>query len=967
MRTIVALCASLSILGGAAPAMAVQGDDVVRQIQGERSYRVETPRGQRTHAQQPAWQEFLDRHGDQWVAQWDEATGTPARFWGEGWEVDAAALATDEGAFAISEAILAQESGLLGKDVSPSTLQRVVVDRTAGITTVTFQQTWQGLRVDETRLSLRFKQGRFVMGQVETLPSLLNTPTTPSVSKDAALRAATSHLGWDSDYQVFSSELVILPIRGESSVTSRLAWRFELSNRAERSHPVVWMDALDGRTIGWHQLIRHASGTVAGNADDRYPENGQADVGMRFLSIEGDDGSGTTDTNAAFTLSGDAPDTVSFEVGSEFFTIESLGGETTFGGELASDGGLVVVAPNPNSGAGAQRRQRAQLDIHIAAHIVRDRAVLINPSFVWAGVQAEVNVNLDDDACNAWFDPSNNPNNSSVNFLRQGFGQGGTECNNTGRVWDVMFHEYGHGFHIWNMLPAAGSYDGALGEGMGDYLSATINDDPGMARGFFVGDSNGLRNIDANRVWPNDIAPGQIHTTGLIIGSTLWDLRTALIAEYGAAGLAHADQIYLAITQRASDIPTTYAEAILADDDNGNLADGTPNSCLISEQFGLHGLGPGAGGDVANYAVEFDPVSTLSPGEAAELELNTFLTNAECVEGSILEARLSWSADRGAEPGSFEELPFSADGSGFFSVMTPSFEDGTYFRYFIELIDDSGDVVITLPEGSVTDPWYGAWVGGDVLWEDDFEDGDGGFTSELIEGGDQEGANDWMRERPKGGGLSENGEGGDPADAASGEWAWGNDLQPQQNWNGAYQNEIHNVLRSGPLDAGSGGAHLQFRRWLTVEDGFWDQAWIEVNGTVIWENHAGSSQNNASNHHLDSHWAFRSYDVTDLVEDGQIEVEWHLQSDQGLFFGGWTIDDVRVVSGEGGGVIPGDDDDAADDDDDAAGDDDDDRGPSAGGFEGTGCTCNGNINPTSSSAWALVALLGGLVGVRRRR
>ena len=207
-----------------------------------------------------------------------------------------------------------------------------------------------------------------------------------------------------------------------------------------------------------------------------------------------------------------------------------------------------------------------------------------------------------------------------------------------------------------------------------------------------------------------------------------------------------------------------------------------------------------------------------------------------------------------------------------------------------------------------------------------------------------------MREVPKGGG-------GDPVGGASGDYAWGNDLQAVETGDGLYENQAHNVLRSGPIEVGSGEVHLQFRRWLTVEDGMWDHAYIEVNGTRIWTNLSGPSEEDSANHHIDEHWAFRSYDVTEFVDDGVIEVEWHLESDWAVAFGGWTIDDVRVVETDGGGPVPGDDDDDDDNDDDG-GDDD--------GGEGRGCSCNANLAPASGSLGALLALLGA-VSVRRRR
>ena len=954
MRTIALVATSLAALA-ASPAAAVQGDGPVRSIVGERAHRLESPAVQRQHAKGAAWQDFLARRGGQWTARFDDATGTPVRFYGSGWDVDAARLATDKGAFAIARDILRDEIALLGPGVTVEDLEPLVVDRTDGIVTVTFQQRWRGVRVDETRLSLRFKFDRFVMGQVETLPA----PTAdvrPDVAPGAAVVEAASVLGITP--QVLSEELVVLPIRGDKGVTDHLAWRFELRDPAQVTHPIVWVDAHSGRVLGWEELVRHATGTVLGEIDDRWPENGLTEAPLRWISLSGQGGNGTSDDVGAFSLSGGTPDTITLQVGSQHFDIDSDTGDTTFAAFHQSEGGDVLMLPDPAGNNAAQRRERAQLDAHVAAHVVRDASLVMNPNFTWADVQVDVNVNIESlpgsngAGCNAWMEPHPNPNNGNINFLRQGSG-----CNNTARVADVVYHEYGHGFHFYNVINGAGDFDGAISEGFGDYLSATITGDAAMARGFFAGSSDPLRNIEPNQVWPEDI--GEIHYTGLIAAGALWDTRTALMDEYGDfAGDAAADLLYLAATQRASDTPTVYDEVILADDDNGNLADGTPNICLINDAFALHGLGPGVDGS-ALYAVQLADLPAVVPAEQPiELAVNASIANPQCASGGLTGVRFLWTDGDGGV-GSFETASATPDGGDSFSTLLPGQDAGTLVRYRVEVLGDGGEVVATSPSGSVTDPWHATFVGGEVVYSEDFEGGDGGFEGVLLEGPDQEGANDWMWEPPKGGG-------GDPESGASGFFAWGNDLQPEPNWNGLYQGNVRSYLASPPLPAEGERVFLQFNRWLTVEDGFWDHAFVEVNGTRIWENFAGPNQNDSSNHHEDREWVFRSYEVTDLVEDGQIEVEWHLESDGGLELGGWTVDDVQVVTlGE---FVPGDDDDSVGDDDDAAGDDDD-GGNGGGGrasFAGNGCTCS-TTEPATGSLLALGLLGFGLVGLRRRR
>src|SRR5690606_20747905 len=78
---------------------------------------------------------------------------------------------------------------------------------------------------------------------------------------------------------------------------------------------------------------------------------------------------------------------------------------------------------------------------------------------------------------------------------------------------------------------------------------------------------------------------------GRIIGGALWDLRKLLVAKLGSTtGIAHTDRIWYEATRRAVDIPSMYVEALIVDDDDGDLANGTPNGCEINAAFGPHGL-----------------------------------------------------------------------------------------------------------------------------------------------------------------------------------------------------------------------------------------------------------------------------------------------------------------------------------------------------------------------------------------
>ncbi len=865
---------ALIALSLAPAAHAVDAHGTHRWAPGTRAESVAHPATQQRLNRSAAWQDFEARHGA-WTALWDEATQRPARFWGEGWDVAPEVLADDAALADYGFAILASERDLLGVDVTD--LRPLVVARADGITTVTYAQDFRGVPVHDARISLSFKAGRFVVGQFESMSAIAAQVKTvsPALSRDDAVKAALAGLRWAwEDAEVPAADLVIAPLLSEVDATYRLAWKVEARALHLPAHRIVLVDAATGELLAWEEQVRFFSAAVKAEVDDRYPQQGLVEAPMVNAQLDSDALLSEVDANGQFEFDASTETPVSWGPGSRWFRVRDHGpGLASWDGVLGSATTELVAAPSPELDDTSARRVRAQLDAHVSAHMVRDRAIAINPGFPWAADRANVHVNKDDTACNAWFD-------GEINFVRQS-----DQCNNSARVRDVVFHEYGHGFHMYSIVQGAGAFDGALGEGLGDYMAATITGDPATARGFYRNSTQPLRDIAPNHVWPDDV--GEIHYSGIIIAGTLWDLRQALVAQYGEEeGIEHADRIFWHVARLSTDIPTAYVSALLADDDNGDLADGTPNKCTIDEQFALHGLG-----DAADVGGLFE-VSHVAPTEVeAEVDvaigLHVGLARPDCTEGSVGTVRVHYSYDSD-DVADFDVVELSGEGN--LEARLPGGPAGALLRYTIEVLDPAGVTVGSEPKGSITDPWFGVVVGQMTeLYFEDFEADDGGYTSDLLAGDpERDGANDWGHGTPQG-------DAGDPDGCYSGDGCWGNDVSPEENWNGAYQRDVHNILYSPVVSVGDvSELHLQYRRWLTIEDGVFDNAIVRVNGVEVWRQHASSSQDGGA-HHEDSHWALRSYDISGLVDGGEVQISWELQSDSGLQMGGWNIDDVRLV------------------------------------------------------------------------
>jgi MYXO-CTERM domain-containing protein len=111
-----------------------------------------------------------------------------------------------------------------------------------------------------------------------------------------------------------------------------------------------------------------------------------------------------------------------------------------------------------------------------------------------------------------------------------------------------------------------------------------------------------------------------------------------------------------------------------------------------------------------------------------------------------------------------------------------------------------------------------------------------------------------------------------------------------------YGNNNRQFLSSPVLDLSEGGLMLMLstRRWLTVEDSIYDVARVWAGSTELWRNPGSPG---GQEHTLDDAWVQHNILLDDRLDDlGEVQFHWTLQTDPGLEFGGWALDDVCVVA-----------------------------------------------------------------------
>jgi C1A family cysteine protease len=306
-------------------------------------------------------------------------------------------------------------------------------------------------------------------------------------------------------------------------------------------------------------------------------------------------------------------------------------------------------------------------------------------------------------------------------------------------------------------------------------------------------------------------------------------------------------------------------------------------------QFGTCSIG--AGGRLLQYApfpvarVAYASHSvldggngTLDPGEAAQLSVSVtnFGTGTATGVTGVLRS-LTSGVTVIDSTASFANLSTWATGASVaphFTVQAdPGLAAGTLASFELVMRSDQATDVSTFTAfiSPVT-----------VIYSNDFETSTTGWTHGATTGSD-----DWRWGAPRG--LTNH---WDCKQAASGSKVFGNDLNESgTGWDGLYQNSATDWLQSPVINCGGQiGVHLLFKRWLTVEQGIYDDARVLVNGTQVWHNPDAGDL-------LDQVWTPVDYDISTIANNNpSVQVKFDLAADPGLRFGGWNIDDVKVIA-----------------------------------------------------------------------
>lgn len=225
----------------------------------------------------------------------------------------------------------------------------------------------------------------------------------------------------------------------------------------------------------------------------------------------------------------------------------------------------------------------AGVNAYVEANVVRDYVLSHAPGFPTIGTQTFFNLYINEDSrsgitsCNALY------TGTDLVFWRN---LGG--CNNSA-FSDVVYHEYGH-----HLVAVTNNGQGQFGEGSGDVMGVLIQDSPTLGEGF-VTCGVGIRTANNMHQYP---CGGEIHDCGQLISGCVWSLRNELVVtepvdyrDIGASLFVNMLIVRGMMTPGNSTIdPLITVIYLTLDDNDANIANGTPHYAEIASAFGAHGM-----------------------------------------------------------------------------------------------------------------------------------------------------------------------------------------------------------------------------------------------------------------------------------------------------------------------------------------------------------------------------------------
>ena len=605
--------------------------------------------------------------GGRWgVYEYNPIAKSASSVIGSGYETGLS-VATDAAAELAGRSVLTQNATALGLD--SSNLRFDGAPRGAGKVGAHFQQTYQGIDVLGGRAQAIFLEstGRvFVMGadyykgiELDATPTLSSYEAEGIAQVAAPFDPATDGLNGET-------QLFVLPVpNGPESAEYHLVWRV----RVETESPVgIWVTDVDAhtgeivqRTNDVH-FLDFQGNTQAGIEVNTYCDGETTEVAS-YMQVQVSGVSTTVsdgDGNWTVPYSGTDSRTVTATLFGDYVNVNvSSGTDATFSGTATPGTPFTVEFNDGNS-------RQDERDVFEAVNDIHDYFETVDPGWGRTNTRITANVNVSG-SCNAFY-------NGTINFYEAAGG-----CANTGEIQGVVHHEYGHGVQA-SLLGGTQGNQG-LGEGNSDVLANILTQESIIGRGFNTNCTLGIRDSDNALIYPDDLN-GQIHHDGQIIAGFHWDAMMIFQDLYGLEAGTHQMAIDWHFGRKVSRPMTQPAQVLatfIANDDDGNLDNGTPHWDVYCQAASNHGYSCPA----VTAGVIIDHTAQRTRQIEGDLVLDA---DIQSTEASLDYARVVYRNQGGA----WQTADFVNVGGTAYEATLPGLAHMDEIEYYVEAADLNG-------------------------------------------------------------------------------------------------------------------------------------------------------------------------------------------------------------------------------------------------------------------------------------
>ncbi len=597
---------------------------------------------------------------------------------------------------------------------------------------VKFKQYYNDMEVMFSDISVTiFKNGNIMSANTEFYNDI-DVPAQPKISYQTAINRASDKSTKAKIKDVILSKplLKVMPYVVNKSLAYKLVYEHQYQTNELNEQFTSYVDANSGEVLWRFGNLMHAAKEVkvSGIIKDKYADAAKESKYFPNQKIRVDGNIYYTDKDGKLALNTESTDATAYLDG-KYVQVYNVN-------ESISQDNFSLSGSNVEFSWSDENSTLFERNLYYHTNVVHQYFKTIDPNQNFCDFPIEVSLMSGTGSPNAMSGGEQiyfiNIDNTSAELAGSG---------------SVLYHEYGHSmnrFHYAASGSNVGMINTACNEALADITSCAILNDSQVGKSVFTSDRNRfIRDVNNDNKYPDDVESDP-HYTGQILAGALWDFykltdmetlnRVSHFAKYETPDDAN----------DGNSFAEWFLACIVADDDDGDLSNGTPHLQELVTAFDKHNIGISL---ISGKAFYHKPVGLYTNGNGSYDVNFSFATgtNYEFLKSlvQVEKAEVVWSHWGSQE---FHTVDATINPDGTYSAKIPEQQNGSILKYHVNLTLSSSDDVIQYSSEESFEGGDLLFVGYKTFFEDDFESEKG-----WVIGEDEDDATQgiWEREIPQ--------------------------------------------------------------------------------------------------------------------------------------------------------------------------------------------------------------------------